>query len=163
MTKSLRYLFYQHLAQTSNEPIGIEVDKANGSYLYDIYGTKYIDLISGISVSNIGHCHPKIIEAIEQQIRQYMHLMVYGEYIQSPQVLLAKKLVELLGGYFESVYFVNSGSEAIEGAIKLAKRYTGREKIVAYKNAYHCSTHGALSIMGNEKYKNSFQGTSLYF
>ncbi len=147
MIKSLRSLFYENIAQTSREPIGLEIERANGVYLYDIYGNKYIDLISGIAVSNIGHCHPIVIKAIEEQIKQYMHLMVYGEYVQSPQVLLAKRLIELLGGNFGSVYFVNSGSEAIEGAIKLAKRYTGREKIVAYKNAYHGSTHGALSIM----------------
>jgi acetylornithine/N-succinyldiaminopimelate aminotransferase len=152
-----RQLFLQYLAQTSDSPVALEIVKAEGVYLYDIYGKEYIDLISGISVSNIGHRHPKVIKAIQEQLDKYMHLMVYGEYIQSPQIILAKKLVENLPKSLDNVYFVNSGSEAIEGALKLAKRYTGRTEIISFKNAYHGSTHGALSIMGNEEFKIPFR------
>lgn len=152
-----RQLFLDHLAQTSETPLALEIEKAEGIYLYDVSGKRYLDLISGISVSNIGHRHPKVIAAIKDQLDKYMHLMVYGEYIQSPQVQLAKKLSEQLPSTLSSVYFVNSGSEAIEGAMKLAKRFTGRTEIVSFKNAYHGSTQGSLSIMGNEEFKNSFR------
>jgi len=152
-----RQLFLQYMAQTSNSPIALEIVKAEGVYLYDIQGKEYIDLISGISVSNIGHRHPKVIKAITDQLDKYLHLMVYGEYIQSPQVLLAKKLIENLPESLNNVYFVNSGSEAVEGALKLAKRFTGRREVIAFKNAYHGSTIGALSIMGNEEFKNPFR------
>ncbi len=152
-----RQLFQQFLAQTSSSPLALEIVKAEGIYLFDNDGKEYIDLISGISVSNIGHRHPKVIKAITEQLDKYMHLMVYGEYIQSPQVLLAKKLVENLPEPLNNVYIVNSGSEAIEGAMKLAKRYTHRTEIIAFKNAYHGSTHGALSVMGNEEFKISFR------
>jgi len=152
-----RQLFLQHLAQTSDAPMLLEVEKAEGVFLYDNKGKKYFDLISGISVSNIGHCHPKVVEAVKNQVEKYMHLMVYGEYIQSPQVELAQLLTSLLPKNLSSVYFTNSGSEANEGALKLAKRYTQRTEIVAFKNAYHGSTHGALSIMGNEYFKQSFR------
>lgn len=154
---SQRQLFLNHLAQTSPAPIGLEIERAEGVYLFDVEGKKYIDLISGISVSNVGHCHSKVIAAISQQSTKYMHLMVYGEYIQSPQVELAKKLSENLPSNLNSCYFTNSGSEAIEGALKLAKRYTKRTKIISCKNAYHGSTQGALSIMGNEYFKQSFR------
>ncbi len=154
---SQRQLFLQHQAQTSPSPLMLEIVKAGGIYLEDREGKKYIDFISGISVSNIGHCHPEVIAAIEQQAKTYMHLMVYGEYVQSPQVLLAKALTDLLPPSLNSVYFVNSGAEATEGAMKLAKRYTGRTEIVCFKNAYHGSTQGALSVMGNELYKQSFR------
>lgn len=154
---SQRQLFLNHVAQTSPAPIGLEIEKAEGVYLYDIDGKKYIDLISGISVSNIGHCHPKVTAAISQQSTKYMHLMVYGEYVQAPQVELAKKLSDNLPNNLNSCYFTNSGSEAIEGAIKLAKRYTKRTKLISCKNAYHGSTHGALSLMGNEYFKQSFR------
>ncbi|MBM3434880.1 MAG: aminotransferase class III-fold pyridoxal phosphate-dependent enzyme, partial [Bacteroidetes bacterium] len=150
-------LFFRYLGLPSATPVGIEIDKASGIYLYDEAGKEYIDLISGVSVSNIGHCHPEVVTAVSLQAGKYMHLMVYGEYIQSPQVLLAKKLCELLPQNLHSVYFVNSGSEAIEGAMKLAKRYTGRTQIIAFKNAYHGSTHGALSVLGNESLKNAFR------
>jgi len=125
-----------------------------------MYGTdqkKYIDLISGIGVSNIGHCHPRVIKAIQEQSEKYMHLMVYGEFIQSPQTELAKRLVQTLPEPLESVYFVNSGTEATEGALKLAKRYTGRKEIISCYNSYHGSSHGALSVMGNEFFKQAFR------
>lgn len=152
-----RQLFLKHLAQTSNSPLLLEIEKAEGIYLYDKSGKKYIDLISGIAVSNIGHSHPYVIEAVKNQLDKYMHLMVYGEYVQSPQVLLADMLTNYLPEHLNSVYLVNSGSEANEGAIKLAKRYTGRYEIIAFKNAYHGSTQGTLSIMGNEYYKQPFR------
>lgn len=154
---TLRQLFLKHIAQTSESPLALEIEKAEGIYMYDKSGKSYIDLISGVSVSNIGHRHPKVIEAVKNQLDKYMHLMVYGEYIQSPQVKLAEKIISILPSVYESIYFVNSGSEAIEGAMKLAKRYTGRTEIIAFNNAYHGSTHGALSLLGNEFFKNSFR------
>ena len=154
---SNRELFLANLAQTSSFPLGLEVERAEGNFLYGPDGKKYLDLISGISVSNVGHLHPTVIKAINEQLSKHMHLQVYGEYIQTPQVKLATKLVELLPNTIESVYLVNSGSEAIEGAMKLAKRYTGRAEIVAFKNAYHGSSHGALSLMGNEEFKRPFR------
>lgn len=152
-----RQLFFDHLAQTSETPLALEIVKAEGVYLYDVSGKRYLDLISGISVSNVGHRHPKVITAIKDQLDKYMHLMVYGEYIQSPQVQLAKALADVLPGNLNSVYFVNSGSEAIEGAMKLAKRFTGRTEIISFKNGYHGSTQGSLSIMGNEEFKNAYR------
>lgn len=152
-----RQLFFEHLAQTSETPLALEIVKAEGVYLYDNSGKSYLDLISGISVSNIGHRHPKVVEAIKEQLDKYMHLMVYGEYIQSPQVQLAKALSDVLPDNLCSVYFVNSGSEAIEGAMKLAKRFTGRTEIISFENAYHGSTQGSLSIMGNEEFKSSYR------
>jgi len=134
-----RQLFLQYLAKTSDTPLLLEIEKAEGVYLYDKTGKPYIDLISGISVSNFGHRHPKIINAIKSQLDKYLHLMVYGEYVQAPQVKLAQKLSELLPENLNSTYFVNSGSEAVEGALKLAKRYTGRIEIISFKNAYHGS------------------------
>jgi acetylornithine/succinyldiaminopimelate/putrescine aminotransferase len=120
-------------------------------------GKKYIDLISGVSVSNTGHCHPKVVEAVKKQVDLYMHLMVYGEIIQNPQVKYAERLAGLLPPVLNSCYFVNSGSEAVEGALKLAKRYTGKSRIISFKNSYHGSTHGALSIQGSELYRNAFR------
>lgn len=152
-----RQLFFNHLAQTGKTPLALKIEKAQGIYLYDTKGKKYIDLISGISVSNIGHRHPKVVEAVKKQADKYLHLMVYGEYIQSPQVQLAKALIALLPKNLNSVYLVNSGAEAVEGALKLAKRYTGRTEIISCKNAYHGSTHGALSVTGNEELKNAFR------
>jgi acetylornithine/N-succinyldiaminopimelate aminotransferase len=152
-----RQLFFNHLAQTSETPLALEIEKAKGVYLFDVDGKKYMDLISGISVSNVGHCHPKVVEAIKSQLDKYMYLMVYGEYIQSPQTQFAKALSDHLPGNLSSVYFVNSGSEAIEGAMKLAKRYTGRTEIISFENAYHGSTQGSLSIMGNEEFKNAYR------
>ena len=152
-----RQLFFSHLAQTSDFPIALEIVKAEGIYLTDVFGKKYMDLISGISVSNVGHRHPKVLKAISEQLDNYMHLMVYGEYIQSPQVQLAKLLSDNLPENLSSVYFVNSGSEANEGALKLAKRWTGRTELISFTNAYHGSSHGALSVMGNENFKNAFR------
>jgi acetylornithine/N-succinyldiaminopimelate aminotransferase len=154
---SQRQLFLNHIAQTSETPLALEIERAEGVYLYETSGKRYLDLISGISVSNIGHRHPEVVAAIKEQIDKYMHLMVYGEYIQSPQVTLAKLLSDQLPPNLSAVYFVNSGSEAIEGAMKLAKRITGRTEIISFKNAYHGSTHGSLSIMGNEEFKNAFR------
>lgn len=135
----------------------LEIVKAEGVELFDVNGKKYVDLISGISVSNLGHRHPAVIDAIKKQLDDYMHLMVYGELIQSPQVQLAKALADILPENLNSCYFVNSGTEAIEGAMKLAKRFTGRTEIIAFKNAYHGSTHGALSLNSHEYFKNSFR------
>ncbi len=153
--QSVRQLFLRHVAQTSPTPLGLEIEKAEGLYLYGANGEKWLDLISGISVSNVGHRHPKVIEAIHEQLEKYMHLMVYGEYIQSPQVKLAAKLASVIPS-IDSVYFTNSGTEAIEGAIKLARRYTGRKKIFSFKDAYHGSTNGALSLMSNEYFSVPF-------
>lgn len=154
---SQKELFYSYLAQTSPEPLELEIEKAEGLHLIDKNGKKYLDLISGISVSNVGHSHPRIIQAVQQQAEKYMHLMVYGEYIQAPQTQLAEAICKLLPEELNNIYFVNSGSEAIEGALKLAKRHTGRTEIISFENAYHGSSHGALSIMGNEEFKNNFR------
>jgi acetylornithine/succinyldiaminopimelate/putrescine aminotransferase len=135
----------------------LEIEKAEGIWLYGPDGKKYLDLISGVSVSNTGHRHPLVIDAVKTQLDSYMHLMVYGEIIQSPQVRYAEKLTSILPEKLESCYFVNSGSEAVEGALKLAKRYTGRSRIISFRNAYHGSTHGALSVQGNEFFRNSFR------
>ena len=152
-----RHLFFQHLAQTSDKPIGIEVATAKGVYIHDVDGKAFIDMIAGFSVCNIGHSHPAVIQAINEQIEKYMHVIVYGEFVQSPQVQYAKALTNLLPDNLQSVYFTNSGAEATEGAMKLAKRVTGRTKIVSFKGAYHGSTQGALSVMGDEYFKNAFR------
>lgn len=149
--------FLNHVAQTSPYPLQLEVSHARGSYIYDRNGKKYYDLISGIAVSNIGHCHPKVVEAVKHQVDQYMHVMAYGEFIQSPQNELASELTKLLPYTLNSCYFVNSGAEAIEGALKLAKRITGRVELIACNKSYHGSTHGALSVSGNEVKKNAFR------
>jgi acetylornithine/succinyldiaminopimelate/putrescine aminotransferase len=141
----------------SANPMGIEISRAKGVYMYDKTGKEYIDLVSGVSVSNIGHLHPEVVQAIKDQLDKYMHLMVYGEYIQSPQVNLAKELTVQLPDTLDSVFFVNSGSEAIEGALKLAKRFTGRTEMISFKNAYHGGTHGALSIFGGESLRYAFR------
>ncbi len=152
-----RQLFFQHLAQTSNKPIGIEVATANGIYINDTQGKAFIDMIAGFSVCNIGHSHPAVIKAIQEQVEKYMHVIVYGEFVQAPQVQYAKALTSLLPAALQSVYFTNSGAEATEGAMKLAKRVTGRTKIVAFEGAYHGSTQGALSVMGDEYFRNAFR------
>lgn len=154
---NLRQLFLQHVAQTSTAPLALEIVKAEGCELTDASGKKYIDLIGGISVANIGHRHPKVVEAIKKQLDDYMHIMVYGEFVQSPQVQYAKLLAEHLPQTLNSVYFTNSGAEAVEGAMKLAKRVTGRNEIVAFKNSYHGSTQGALSIIGDEYWRNAYR------
>jgi acetylornithine/succinyldiaminopimelate/putrescine aminotransferase len=154
---TLRQLFLANNAQTTDFPLLLEFERASGVYMYDKEGKPYIDLISGIGVSNLGHGHPYVVNAIKEQLDKYMHLMVYGEYVQTPQVRFAEKLVSLLPQTLSSVYFVNSGAEAVEGALKLAKRYTGRSEIVACYNSYHGSTQGALSVMGNEAYKQAYR------
>jgi acetylornithine/N-succinyldiaminopimelate aminotransferase len=152
-----RQFFLQHLAQTSPKPIGLEVERALGVHIYDTDGKSYIDMIAGFSVCNIGHSHPNVIAAIEQQIKQYMHVIVYGEFIQSPQVQYAKALLSLLPENLQSIYFTNSGAEAAEGAMKLAKRVTKRSRIIAFDGAYHGSTQGALSVMGDEYFRNAYR------
>lgn len=152
-----RELFRKFLAQTSDNPIGLEIERAEGVFLFSPGGSKYLDLISGISVSSLGHGNAAVIQAIKQQLDHHMHLMVYGEYIQSQQVKLAERLTGLLPGTLNNVYFTNSGSEAVEGALKLAKRVSGRTGVVAFNNAYHGHTHGALSLMGNEEWKRNFR------
>lgn len=152
-----RQLYYQNLATPAFVPEAIEVVKAEGIYLIDDKGNKWVDLVSGVSVSNVGHRNPKVVEAIKEQVDTYMHLMVYGEFIQSPQVQLAGLMSQQLPSSLNSVFFVNSGSEANEGAMKLAKRVTGRSEIIAFKDAYHGGTHGALSILGNEEMKYAFR------
>ncbi len=154
---SQRTLFLNHLAQTSDSPLLLEIKSAEGLYLIDAQGKKFMDLISGIAVSNIGHRHPKVLKALEDQIGKHLHVMVYGEYVQSPQTRLAEKLAMVLPASLSNFYFVNSGSEAIEGAMKLAKRYSGRSEIISFQNAYHGSTQGALSIGGEEQLKSSFR------
>ncbi len=152
-----RELFYRYLGLPSFYPMGLQIEKADGIYLYTSSGEQLIDLVSGIAVSNTGHRHPKVLAAIHNQLDKYLHLNVYGEFIQSPQVQLAARLAGLLPDKLDSVYFVNSGSEAIEGALKLAKRFTGRSEIISFIDSYHGSTHGSLSILGNETLKNAFR------
>ena len=154
---NLRQLFLQHVAQTSTTPLALEIIKAEGCVLTDVKGKNYIDLIGGISVANIGHRHAEVIEAINQQLENYLHIMVYGEFVQSPQVQYARLLTEHLPPTLNSVYFTNSGAEAIEGAMKLSKRATGRTEIIAFNKSYHGSTQGALSIIGDEHWRNSFR------
>ncbi len=152
-----RQLFLLNTAQTSSSPRLLEIESAEGMYLYDVRGKSYMDLVSGFAVSNTGHRHPRVVKAIKDQADKYLHLTVYGEYIQSPQVKFAEKLTSVLPSSLSSVYFVNSGAEATEGAMKLAKRFTGRSEIIAFKNSYHGSTQGALSVMGNEYYKRPYR------
>lgn len=152
-----RQLFQKFMAPTSDAPLALEITKAEGVYLYDAEGKSYMDLISGIAVSNVGHCNPAVVKAIKNQVDNYMHLMVYGEYIQSPQVKLAEALVKSTGTNLNQVYFTNSGTEAVEGAMKLAKRYTGRTEFISCFNAYHGASQGALSIAGDENFKNAFR------
>lgn len=152
-----RELFLRHVAQTSPAPLALEIVKADRCTLYDAAGKEYIDLIGGISVANVGHRHPRVIAAIREQLDAYLHVMVYGEFVESPQVQYARRLTELLPLSLNTVYFTNSGAEAAEGAMKLAKRATGRTGIVAFNHSYHGSTQGALSIMGDEYWRNAFR------
>ncbi len=156
MSLTHRQLFLDHVAQTSDFPLALEIERAKGIWLYG-KEKKYIDLISGIGVSSVGHCHPAVVRAVQEQAAKFMHLMVYGEYIYSPQVQLAQKICEILPPELDNCYFTNSGTEATEGALKLAKRYTGRTQIIACHNSYHGSSHGALSVMGNEKFKQNYR------
>ena len=152
-----RELFFQHLAQTSPSPLAIEIVKAEGMVLYDAAGNEYLDMIGGISVCNTGHRHPAVVQAIKNQADTYLHVLVYGEFIQSPQVEYATLLAGLLPPSLDAVYFTNSGAEAAEGAMKLAKRVTGRTQMIAFKNSYHGSTQGALSIIGDEYWRNAYR------
>ncbi|HMO39946.1 MAG TPA: aspartate aminotransferase family protein [Saprospiraceae bacterium] len=142
-----RQLFLQHVAQTSDAPLALEIARAEGLFLYDAHGKAWLDLIAGIGVSCLGHRHPRVVAAAKHQLDKYLHTMVYGEFILSPQVQLAKRITDHLPEPLDSVYFVNSGTEATEGAMKLAKRYTGRPEIIACRKAYHGSTQGAASLM----------------
>jgi len=153
---NLRQLFLQHVAQTSDAPLALEIERAEGMYLYDTSGNAYLDLIAGIGVSSLGHRHPNVIEAVKNQLDKYLHTMVYGEFILSPQVQLATLLAENLPSQLNSVYFTNSGTEATEGAMKLAKRYMNRAEIIACKRAYHGSTQGAASLMYPKDFTQSF-------
>lgn len=152
-----RQLFLQHVAQTSPAPLALEIVKAEGSILWNAEGKQLIDLIAGISVCNIGHRHPKVVDAIKQQADQYLHLLVYGELVETPEVQYAQYLIQHLPSSLNSVYFTNSGAEAVEGAMKLAKRYTGRTQIIAFNKSYHGSTQGALSIIGDEYWRNAYR------
>lgn len=152
-----RELFLRHIGQTSPAPLALEIVKADCCTLYDAEGKEYIDLIGGISVANIGHRHPKVIEAIQKQLDAYLHIMVYGEFVEAPQVQYAKMLTGHLPASLNAVYFTNSGAEAVEGAMKLAKRITNRTQIIAFNNSYHGSTQGALSVMGDEYWRNAFR------
>ena len=152
-----RNLFLLHVGQTSEAPLALEIVKAEGCKLFDAEGKEYIDLIGGISVCNVGHRHPIVIEAIKKQIDDYLHIMVYGELVQSPQVQYATMLTAHLPPSLNSVFFTASGSEATEGAMKLAKRFSNRTQIISFKNSYHGSTQGALSIMGDEYWRNAFR------
>jgi len=154
---SHRQLFLQHQAQTTDFPLSLQIEKAEGVYMYGPNGESYLDLISGIGVSNIGHRHPKVIAAIQAQLEKYLHLMVYGELVQAPQVQLATELQKTLPPRLDNVYLVNSGAEAVEGALKLAKRYTGRTELISCFNSYHGSTHGALSVTGSENFKRAYR------
>jgi acetylornithine/N-succinyldiaminopimelate aminotransferase len=154
---SNKKLFLNFLGQTSPAPLMLEIEHAEGVYLFGSDGKKYIDLISGVAVSNVGHNHPRVVEAIKNQVDSYTHLMVYGELVLSPQVKYASHLAEILPSPLNTCFFVNSGSEAVEGALKLAKRYTHRSRIISFKNSYHGSTHGALSLQGSEIYRNAFR------
>lgn len=149
--------FLKYQAQTTPHPLGMEISHAKGSYIYDCNGNAHLDFVAGVSACCLGHCHPKVVNAIKEQAEKYMHVMVYGEYVQSPAVEYVKLLAEQLPEQLETTYMVNSGTEAIEGAIKLARRYTGRSEIIAAHNAYHGNTMGSLSLMGYEERKSVFR------
>lgn len=153
---SNRELFLKNTAQTSSSPRLFEIVKAKGVYLYGPNGERYIDLVSGFNVSNIGHRHPKVLDAIQQQLEKYLHVTVYGEFVQAPQVQFATELLATLPDSFGSVYLTNSGAEAVEGSMKIAKKYTGRRQIIAAEKAYHGSTQGALSLIGNPAYQEAY-------
>lgn len=152
-----RQLFLKHLGQTSASPLMLEIIRADGVFMYGPSGEKYLDLISGVSVSNTGHRHPEVVKAIKEQVDNYLHLMVYGEMIQAPQVKYAEYLTGFLPSELDHCYFVNSGSEAVEAALKLARRFTGRSRIISFRNSYHGSTYGALSVQGSEQFRAAFR------
>jgi len=149
--------FYNHIAQTSDAPMGLDIEKAKGPYIFTNDGKKYLDLISGIAVSSLGHRHPKVIQAIKKQLERHLHVMVYGEFIQKPQSAFAGLLTDQLPPRLDRVYFTNSGTEANEGALKLAKKHTGRHHFVAFHNSYHGDTHGSLSVTGRSVYQDPFK------
>lgn len=160
MNTILRKQFLAHVGQTSPSPMLVEVARAEGSFFYTPEGKRYYDLVAGVSVSNVGHCNPAVVKAVQEQAARYMHVMVYGEMVESPQVEYATKIAGLLPGGLSSIFFVNSGAEAVEGALKLAKRYTGRTEMISMRRAYHGSTHGAMSMMGapeGEEWKGAFR------
>ena len=148
--------FFKYQTQTTPHPLAMEVSHASGSYIYDIQGKKHLAFVAGVSACSLGHCHPRVVSAIKEQTEKYLHVMVYGEYIQSPAVVLSKLLAEKLPAPLETTYLVNSGTEAIDGSIKLARRATGRSEILYAHHAYHGNTYGALSVMGFEERKTPF-------
>jgi acetylornithine/N-succinyldiaminopimelate aminotransferase len=152
-----RHLFLQHVGQTSPSPLAIHMTKADGSRMWDASGNEYIDLISGISVCHVGHRHPAVLDAIQKQLDKYLHIMVYGELVETPQVEYATALTQSLPSNLNTVFFTTGGSEATEGAMKLAKRYTGRAQMISFKNSYHGSTQGALSLMGSEYWQQAYR------
>ena len=149
--------FFTYQAQTTPHPLGLQVSRAQGSYIYDQLGKAHLDFVAGVSACGLGHCHPRVVKAVTEQVEKYMHVMVYGEYVQSPAVEYVKLLASLLPENLETTYLVNSGTEAMEGALKLARRFTGRSQLIAAKNAYHGNTMGSLSIMGYEERKSAFR------
>lgn len=149
--------FYTHVAQTSDEPMGLEIDRAEGSFIYTTEGKRFTDFISGIAVSSLGHRHPNVMNAIKKQLEKHLHVMVYGEFIQTPQSQFAQLLCDQLPDSLDRVYFVNSGTESVEGALKLAKKFTGRSKFVAFHNSYHGDTHGSLSVTGRDVYRDPYK------
>jgi len=153
---SIKDSFYEHVAQTSDAPMGLEIDRAEGPFIYTTDGNKYIDFISGIAVSSLGHRHPKVVEAVKRQVDRHLHVMVYGEFIQEPQSQYAELLTSQLPNSLDRVYFVNSGTEANEGALKLAKKHTGRHKFVGFNHGYHGDTHGSLSVTGRDVYRDPY-------
>ncbi len=148
--------FYQHIAQTSDAPMGLEIESAEGPYIFTSDDKQYVDFISGIAVSSLGHRHPKVIEAVKRQVDRHLHVMVYGEFIQEPQAAYAELLTSQLPVSLDRVYFVSSGTEANEGALKLAKKHTGRQKFVAFNHGYHGDTHGSLSVTGRDVYRDPY-------
>lgn len=152
----MRDQFFRHIAQTSDAPIGLEISHANGPFLYTTDGRRFVDFISGIAVSSLGHGHPRVVKAVQEQAARHMHVMVYGEFIQKPQSELAGLLAAQLPEKLQRIYFVNSGTEANEGALKLAKKATGRSKMVAFRNSYHGDTHGSLSVTGRDVYRDPY-------
>ncbi|WP_103665673.1 aspartate aminotransferase family protein [Gracilimonas amylolytica] len=148
--------FLRHIAQTSDAPIGLEVSHAEGPFIYTTDGKRFTDFISGIAVSSLGHRHPRVVDAIHEQVDKHLHVMVYGEFVQKPQVDFAELLMSYLPDKLEQIYLVNSGTEATEGALKLAKKYTGRTKLIGFKNSYHGDTHGSLSVTGRNVYRDPY-------
>ncbi len=160
MNTILRKQFLAHVGQTSPSPMLVEVERAEGSFFYTPEERRYYDLVAGVSVSNVGHANREVVRAVQEQAARYMHVMVYGELVEAPQVRYAARIASLLPGGLESVYFVNSGAEAVEGALKLAKRFTGRTELISMRRAYHGSTHGSMSMMGapeGEEWKGAFR------